>query len=148
MAQYPSLSDLSCLACKTSAVLPKGDAYSVAAVEALECSICLEPLGSFASAEGWADQQPYWVEACRNAHGFHTWCLARHIASRADAVCPECRAPLLPAAVTLVEAQGREDTAENEREASHLDRGVCDTREKERARGGCGRRGGLAMGDR
>jgi hypothetical protein len=43
---------------------------------------------------------------------------------------------------------GDEDTAENEREASHLDRGVCDTREKERARGWCGRRGGLAMGDR
>ena len=76
----------------------------------VDCPICADPLTADSTAHPWTGPAPFLVEACANGHVYHKGCLLTWVA-RADtspqsAVCPDCRAPLLPAVVQSLQSQG------------------------------------------
>lgn len=72
----------------------------------VDCPICADPLTADSTAHPWTGPAPFLVEGCANGHVYHKGCLLTWVARAPGAVCPDCRAPLLPAVVQSLQSQG------------------------------------------
>ena len=85
----------------------------------VDCPICADPLTADSTAHPWTGPAPFLVEGCANGHVYHKGCLLTWMARTGGslAVCPDCRAPLLPAVVQSLQSQGTPTPAPEPSEA-------------------------------
>ncbi len=74
--------------------------------EEAECLICTYPLSADSPAHPWTGPGIFLEHACASGHVYHKGCLRTIIDRKSSAVCPECRAPLIPEVVQRLKSDG------------------------------------------